>query len=153
MPNEISFKIDQIKDDIWSITPCIDGAPLTILITQFELSKGFADPAGGYGGLVPSFNRFGRLDRHFCGEARKRGMSDKDGEIWVLACECGEVGCWPLMTSVTRMAGGYQWSDFRQPHRPERNYDGFGPFVFDKAQYEYAVRDVTLKLEKPGRAN
>jgi hypothetical protein len=29
---------------------------------------------------------------------------------------------------------------FRQPHRPDWDYSGFGPFVFDRAQYDEALQ-------------
>lgn len=66
----------------------------------------------------------------------------------MLGCECGEVGCWPLSVSVTRLEDGYQWSGFNQPHRAERNYDSFGPFLFDKDQYEAAVRGAVLAMKR-----
>ena len=31
------------------------------------------------------------------------------------------------------------WTDFAQPFRRERDYTGFGPFTFDRAQYEASV--------------
>jgi hypothetical protein len=147
MPNVISFEIGKTDADAPIVTPCIDGTPLTILISEFELSNNYTDPAGGYGGLVPSYFKYGPLAQYFCGQATNHGISDKDGEIYVLGCECGEVACWPLLTSVTRLEGGYQWSAFHQPHRPERDYDAFGPFVFERSQYEDAVRDMALKSE------
>jgi hypothetical protein len=148
MANIISFEIDKTRGGALTLTPCIDGTPLTDLISNFEVSSGFIDPAGGYGGLVPSYFRYGPLEQYFRGQTSNRGISDKVGEIFVLGCQCGEVGCWPLRTSVTRVDGSYQWSGFNQPHRPMRNYDAFGPFVFEKAQYEAAVRDVALKCEQ-----
>jgi hypothetical protein len=30
---------------------------------------------------------------------------------------------------------------FRQPHRPKRDYAGFGPFVFDLSTYRAAVTE------------
>jgi hypothetical protein len=31
------------------------------------------------------------------------------------------------------------WTQFSQEHRPERDYEGFGPFVFGRAPYAAAV--------------
>src|SRR5438105_4737287 len=147
MRNKISFEITDDDGGALSITPCIDGAPLTILIGEFEKSSGYTDPAGGYGGLIPCYFNCGPLVRYFCGQAGNQGENDDDDEIYVLGCECGEVGCWPLVTSVTRVEGGYRWAAFKQPHRPQRNYDAFGPFVFEKGQYEEAVRDAASRSE------
>jgi hypothetical protein len=73
---------------------------------------------------------------HTSAQAGNQGESNKDEEIYALGCECGEVGCWPLMTSVTRLGTSYQWSAFHQPYRPQRSYEGFGPFTFEQHQYE-----------------
>jgi len=148
MLNKISFEIAEIDGAGLSLTPCVDDTPLSALISEFETANDYIDPAGGYGGIVPSDFDYGPLLQYFCGQARNPGVSDNDGEIFVLGCECGEVGCWPLMASVTRVRDGYRWSGFIQPHRPERNYDGFGPFVFEKDQYEAAVRDAVLRLKR-----
>lgn len=124
MRNKISFEITEVNGGALSVTPCIDGTPLTTLVGEFS----------------------GALERYFCGQAGNQDESDNE-EIYVLGCECGEVGCWPLVTSVTRVEGGYRWATFRQPHRPQRNYGAFGPFVFEKGQYEEAVRDAAFRSE------
>jgi hypothetical protein len=33
------------------------------------------------------------------------------------------------------------WDGFRQPHRPKRDYAGFGPFVFDLSTYRAAATE------------
>ncbi|VTR76625.1 hypothetical protein [Cellulomonas hominis] len=75
--------------------------------------RGFA-PAGEYAGLVPA-------------------------RLWLLGCDCGEVGCWPLEADVVLTDHQVTWSGFAQPHRPAWSYAGVGPFVFDRRQYEDAV--------------
>lgn len=148
MPNIISFEIVKIDGGALSVVPCIDGTPLTLLVTEFEEANGYTDPAGGYGGIVPSYFNYGPLLPYFCGQASSEGISDKPGDIFVLGCQCGEVGCWPLITSVKSVKDGYEWSAFRQPHRPERSYDGLGSFVFEKVQYEAVVRGAVLRLKQ-----
>ena len=152
MSNIISFELVEIDGGALSLTPCIDGTPLTTLISQFEEANGYTDPAGGYAGIVPSEWGFGPLLPYFCGVRDHRGISDRPGDIFVLGCQCGEVGCWPLISSVSHEAGGYKWSGFNQPHRKERNYENFGPFEFEKGQYEAAVRGAILKLKQSERA-
>lgn len=34
------------------------------------------------------------------------------------------------------------WDEFRQPRRRERDYSGFGPYLFDRARYEAAVAEL-----------
>jgi hypothetical protein len=105
MPNILSFQIAEIDGGALSLMPCIDGTPLTTLISEFETSNGHTDPAGGYGGLIPSYFNYGPLTPYFCGPTGGQGGGDNDKEIYVLGCVCGEVGCWPLMTSVTPLRG------------------------------------------------
>jgi hypothetical protein len=147
MKNMLSFHLVEIEGGALSITPCIDGKPLSSMIAEFEAANGYTDPVGGYGGLVPDYFNAGPLLSYLCAQVGRPGASHKDEEIYLLGCECGEVGCWPLMASVTRIGTGYQWSAFHQPHRSQRNYEGFGSFTFEQHQYENALRELVLKCE------
>ena len=49
------------------------------------------------------------------------------------------MGCWPLEAAIVVSDGVVTWTDFRQPHRQDRDYRALGPFVFDRPQYEEAV--------------
>lgn len=44
------------------------------------------------------------------------------------------------------------WSDFEQHHRKNWRYDSFGPFVFDRGQYEAALSEIVLPPDSPVRA-
>ena len=92
-------------------------------------------PAGGYGGLVPAFFRYGPLDAYFLGQ----DQGNPDRRTWLLGCDCGEVGCWPLAAHIDTDDDAVVWKEFAQPHRPTWNYSGFGPFTFERASYEAAV--------------
>lgn len=61
----------------------------------------------------------------------------------LLACECGNLGCWDLLVRVTRTADYVVWSDFEQAHRPWV-YD-LGPFVFERDQYASAISPVDCR--------
>jgi hypothetical protein len=39
------------------------------------------------------------------------------------------------------------WTRFRQPHRTQWNYDDFGPFTFERKQYEAAVTEAVHQLQ------
>ena len=121
-----------------TLMPCIDGERLADLIADFEREIGHTDPAGGYGAIVPWHFNLGALSSYFWG---KEGPIEGDGagEIYALFCECGEAGCWPLITHVQADDQVVVWDRFAQPHRPKRDYTGFGPFEFDRAQYDEAV--------------
>jgi hypothetical protein len=93
-------------------------------------------PAGGvYGGLIPAFFRFGRLADHFLGRWPGRSGSKPP----LLGCQCGEWGCWPLLARIRAVADSVIWDQFEQPHRPSRDYGAFGPFTFERQQYERAL--------------
>src|SRR5262245_9817806 len=132
MTNVLSFEVIGEKDAA-IVTPCIDGVLLTTLTEQFERGHGMTDPAGGYGGLIPAFFDHGpSLGQYFLGDFEVR--------IYVLSCDCGEVGCWPLTCIVDAGDSKITWHSFMQPHRPARDYSSFGPFVFERWQFEEALR-------------
>jgi hypothetical protein len=76
---------------------------------------------------------------------KPRPLYDFDGKVPVLGCRCGEIGCWPLLVRIRVDHSTVTWSDFEQPHRRAGSkashwqYDGLGPFVFDRQQYEAAI--------------
>ena len=126
------------RDDIRQVMPVVDGVPLDEMIASFEEDLDF-DVIGGYGGLVVEYFNFGDLRDYFLGANEHRYFS-RLGKIAVLACgDCGEVGCWPLHAAVTADDESVTWSLFEQPHRAGRDYTWFGPFVFERDQYEAAV--------------
>lgn len=141
MTNVLSFEVvKRDEEGATVITPCVDGVALTNLAEQFEQNLNMIDPAGGYGGLIPEFFRYGTLDRYFLGESETPYFESMPGRIFVLGCQCGEVGCWPLTTKVSANGSEVTWHSFEHPHRPARNYAAFGPFVFDRKQYEEALK-------------
>lgn len=68
----------------------------------------------------------------------------------VLSCGgCGFCCCWLLRVKITLSESEVVWSNFYQPHRQGQrgtgrlwDYDGFGPFRFDREQYETALKSV-----------
>jgi hypothetical protein len=141
MTNMLTFDVSRRDEDgVTVITPRVDGVMLTTLAEQFEYSHGLTDPAGGYGGLIPEFFRYGPLDRYFLGKSGT--LASTPGRIFVLGCQCGEVGCWPLTCLVSAADSKITWQSFEQPHRPARDYSSFGPFVFELEQYEEALHSL-----------
>jgi hypothetical protein len=61
------------------------------------------------------------------------------GSVYLLACQCGEVGCWPLTARISTSSELVIWDSFQQSHRRERDYSSFGPFIFEAYQYRKAV--------------
>lgn len=147
MLKTISFEIDE--GDFVAVTPFVDGTSLATLVEIYERSKGYLDPAGGYGGLVPAYFNFGPLDKYFTGRNKADYWASLNG-IYLLGCACGEVGCWPLIASVSEQDDKIIWDGFVQPFRRSRDYSEFGPFLFSRVQYEDAVDDLVARLETIG---
>jgi len=143
--NRLTFAVT--PDDNWfspaTVTPLIDGESLVALIAGFEQRRGFS-PAGEYSGLIPAYFNFGQLSSYFLGKESRQWP--KPDHLWLLGCECGEVGCWPLTARVILLNDTVTWTEFAQDYRPEWNYAGFGPFVFERDQYERAVRWLVSEL-------
>lgn len=164
VPSRLSFVVE-VEDDPrgWLIvSPFIDGVHLAALVEQFEAEHGMA-PAGGYDGtaLAGEASRafvHGRVDeeelaRHFLGDpstnttGRWRLGRSASTRVRLLTCDgCSESGCWPGEMSVTRANGVVEWGDFRNPHRRDRDYTGFGPFTFDEQQSLAAIGDLQRAL-------
>lgn len=130
----------------------IDGMPLTQLISVFEREHGF-QPEDGYGGLIPQYYNYGPLDSYFMGDFDADSHWKNLEGIWLLGCECGEVGCWPLQCRVRNNGQTVTWDRFKQPHRPERDYSQFGPFVFAHDQYKAVVADLCDDLSSKTASN
>ena len=117
----------------------IGGLSLIDLVGKYEGARGYG-PAGGYGfcparwTLPPS--------RHFLGEPEFPGPH---GKVELLLCNCQSVGCWDFRGRIHVTAEHVGWSDFEQVHRlpgaagGHWDYSGFGPFMFERKQYEAAL--------------
>jgi len=94
---------------------------------------------GGYGGLIPQWFKYGPLERYFLADFEPNSYFAKMGIVYLFGGECGEVGCWPLTARISAGGESVTWDSFQQPHRSERDYSSFGPFVFEADQYRKAV--------------
>jgi hypothetical protein len=144
MPNQLTFDTATNTTFGRLLTPCIDGHLLCDLVSAFETRQGFELP-GQYIGLRPDGFRYGPFDRYFLGLAD--GYFADLGGIYVLACRhCGDAGCWPLMCKASVVGDEVHWSEFRQPHRKNWDYSGFGPFVFERSAFDGAVQALVADL-------
>lgn len=105
---------------------------------QFADAEGHPNIAGGYEGMTPSDLLSG-----------DDGLSSIESSriVQVLQCDgCLEPGCWPLRCRVEMQPDRVIWSDFEQPYRDSGDqrwtYDGFGPFVFSRAEYDAALASI-----------
>jgi hypothetical protein len=144
--DEVSFAFAQagedFPDDLRQIKIKVNGVDLPELVRGAELPSARAndeeDLAGNYIGLVAGYMRVD-LAGQFLGGRGTPMFSGSEDKTALLGCGCGEVGCSPLMARVTVTEDTITWADFEQPTRPEWDYDGFGPFTFDRGQYERAL--------------
>ncbi|MFD0312459.1 hypothetical protein [Streptomyces sp. NPDC127119] len=142
--NEIRFDCQHRGDrGLLVVVPHIDGTPLTELIDEYEIAAGMQPAGDAYGGLIPEFFRFGPMQDHFLGLS----TSAMGSKTPVLGCECGEWGCWPLMARITATADLVTWDAFEQPHRKTRDYVAFGPFQFDRHQYDDALQALSAVID------
>jgi hypothetical protein len=103
-------------------------------------AEGHPDLAGSYGCL--SLGTLEEYPRYLLGER------EVDGRVALYVCPCGEEGCWPLEAQISIGATSVTWHRFSQPHRRRWSYGGFGPFVFDRAQYEQAVDNLVAHVRR-----
>ncbi|SKA95663.1 hypothetical protein SAMN06295879_2056 [Agreia bicolorata] len=143
MASQLTFQMETIQNGAVSLVPEIDGTRLTELVADFE--AGFSDsPTGGYGGIVPQHFKFGDLSKYYLGLDDHQWPAP--GEVWLLGCECGEVGCWPLSAHVAVTEEMVVWSGFKQPYRTKRDYSRLGPFEFTRSQYDAAVQAAIAEM-------
>jgi len=144
----VSFSI-QPFEKVLAVTPCVNGISMAEMALTFEREQRF-EPAGGYGGLIPQYFKYGSLDHYFLGDFEPNSYFARMGRAYILGCgDCGEVGCWPLIARIRADGESVVWDSFQQPHRPERDYSRFGPYVFGAHQYREAV--VALRIEFTAR--
>jgi hypothetical protein len=144
--DEVSFEFapagEDFPDDLRQIKIRVNGVELPELARDAELPSaragGEEDIAGNYIGLVAGYMRIDLAGQFLGGQGTPMftGSADKTA---LLGCGCGEVGCSPLMARVTVTEDTVIWDEFEQPTRPEWDYDGLGPFTFDRSEYERAL--------------
>jgi hypothetical protein len=112
----------------------VNGENLKAFVASFEQARGF-EPVGGYDsisleGLQPAAARLTGSPNSWPG----------NGETVLLVCEgCREEGCWPIFARVDLFEEVVEWSAFRQPHRPDRDYTDLH-FTFDRRHYDAEIR-------------
>jgi hypothetical protein len=129
-------------DELNQIKIEVNGTALPELVKEAELPMARADDeeelAGTYVGLVPGYIRID-LASQFLGGSGTALSPDAQGKTALLSCECGEVGCSPLLARVTMDEDTVTWDEFEQPTRPDWDYGDFGPFTFARSDYEQAL--------------
>ncbi len=137
--------IDFVVEDE-EVTILINGTNLIEMLRDFERpfaqAEGSPSIAGGYSGLPQDVALL--PSKQFLGEHKPLyGAFDK---TYLLVCQCGEPGCWPFEAKITLTETEVVWDEFAQPYRRSKsqssvwNYEAFGPFRFDRTEYERALQ-------------
>lgn len=128
----------------------VDDEDLKELVRRVELPQaereGSPSIAGGYAGLPSRALRGGVIEHFLDGPGSHLFCGPRDKTV-LLGCVCGEPGCWPLMARVRLSPVEVTWSDFEQPHRRGSwSHDDFGPFRFERTQYDEELRKAERSL-------
>ena len=142
--------IAMMSEDGYSLGIMVDGTPLTELARRAELDDARADgdpnQAGGYANLI-DLDLICWPSRHFLGEPVLHWFGD--GDAVVAGCNCGDYGCWPLCVQIEVTHEHVVWRDFRNGHRTHWDLSGLGPFVFERTEYESALRRTDRPEARP----
>ena len=147
--DEVSFEFapagEEFPDELRQIKIEVNGVELPELVREAELPSAQKDEeeemAGNYIGLVAGYTRID-LAGQFLGGQGTPMFEGNEERTALLGCGCGEVGCSPLMARITVTDDTVTWDQFEQPTRPDWDYDNFGPFTFERAQYERALMEI-----------
>ncbi len=146
---EIGKREDPAEGLVDAVDIFINERDLIDLTKEVELPfasrDGNPDLAGSYVGLP--IEAIFMPSRRLLGEPEE-GWDDWEGMISVFGCGCGVVGCWPLHVRITVQNDVVVWDDFKQPHRRRWRHDRLGPFVFERKEYEAALRRAPDRREK-----
>lgn len=121
----------------------VDGRDLAEVVGEVERpyaeAEGSPGIAGGYEGISPS-QLAGPVTEHFMGVPGSDLACGPEDKTVLLGCECGEVGCWPLMAEIEPQEHAVVWSAFCQPHR-DWSYEAMRALTFERRAYEAALAD------------
>jgi hypothetical protein len=120
------------------LTPIIDGRSLVDLVTDYEEGRGW-ELAGIHDGLVLDESQLADFSERML---RSRPSSLHDARVAVLGCTCGVNECLPFLAQVRITDDRVLWEAFQNPLAAGLSWDycEFGPFVFDRTQYEVAFQ-------------
>jgi len=141
---EVEFRWNQTpRNGAGELEVRVDGQALADWIRAVELpfarAEGAEVIAGSYSGLSASHCPDDLVSHFLGGEDSHLDAGPRDKTV-LLGCECGDVGCWPLMAQIQTTSESVAWTDFEQPHRRELwSYEAATPLMFDRTQYEDAI--------------
>ena len=149
---EFRWLTDNGRYSVRNLDVLVNGTPLAETIAEVErpsaARSGQPDLAGTYSGIPDYYLRKLTVRDHFLGAPGSDLACGSEEKTVLLACECGEPGCWPLMARVIVAVDTVTWSEFEQPYREAWDYGGF-TLTFDRQQYENALDAVPDHPSQP----
>jgi len=116
----------------------INGEPLIDIVGRCELPCASADGQADLAGTCRPLWGY-RFDHGlFFGRPSDPELRHPGG-IVLMGCDCGVVGCWPLVCRLRIRDQRIVWDSFRQPFRPKWDHGELGPFIFHRVAYEDEV--------------
>ena len=136
--SEIHFGVGPWAQCEVLLTPIIGGRSLVDLVTDYEEGRGW-ELAGIHDGLVLDELQLEDLEEHLL---QGRPSSHHDTGVAVLGCTCGVNECLPLLAEVRITDDQVSWGGFQYSLAAGLSWDysDFGPFEFERAQYEVALQ-------------
>lgn len=138
----IKFRVRKSEHDFKAVYIAINGEDFIELVREHESpmcrQEGHPNIAGSYAPMsIADFEK---------GHAEVLAGTHCKPKLTLLGCECGFPECWPLDAKIAEEGDEVVWSDFEQPHRRGKwDYSTFGPFHFDKTQYQAALKAAGLQ--------
>jgi hypothetical protein len=149
--NEIRFSLE--PPSVWAkpgecqIVAYIDSVALDEMIALFETDAGCGASCSGIGvnpyesgiGVKPCES--GPLEEYFHGNR----LAWK-GKTEVLGCVCGNMGCESVNARISVTDDLVIWDSFESYLDPSPDYSAFGPFRFQRTQYDDALRALSAAV-------
>ena len=153
--SDASIYADKVASDAVAIF--VNGRSLIESVREIELpyatQEGREQDAGNYVWL--RLNWLPDIWLHFHGTSEQ--VLFYPFKTNLLECgTCGVSECWPLLVRIEVKGKSIVWRLFEQPYRRKKyetrrikhwKYVGFGPFRFDREQYESALRSLGAELQ------
>lgn len=145
-------------DSMLGIVPYIDGVPITDLIDEYEDTKSQSDDNPSVSlqnqeqESVPWKSERSNdwaISYHDINHTLHQTVLDSPLEsgkdVIILVCGCGESGCSRTSVDMQVSESHVTWSNLRTWISSYQPYENFGPWIFDRIQYEQACK----KIVKP----
>jgi hypothetical protein len=117
----------------------LNGEDLLEVIRRCELPSASASGEAHLAGWYAPLWGYRFESELFFGEPLDPELRHRDGVI-LMGCNCGVIGCWPLVVRMRMTNDCVTWTSFEQPFRSRWDYSSLEPLAFERSAYESEVR-------------